>query len=193
MSSYYERNKERLKQKAKEYYEANKVEIYKKQKEKPITEKRKKYRKNYDKDRSEYFKVLNKTEARKEYLRSYQKNYVAKRKNNDPVFKLRKNITSRISQSIKNGGYTKRSKTYEILGCSYDEFKTHIESHWEPWMNWDNYGLYNGELNYGWDLDHIIPTSSAIDESNLMKLHHYSNIRPLCSYYNRHIKVDRVN
>jgi hypothetical protein len=24
-------------------------------------------------------------------------------------------------------------------------------------MNWGNYGKYNGEINYGWDIDHIIP------------------------------------
>jgi hypothetical protein len=24
-------------------------------------------------------------------------------------------------------------------------------------MIWDNYGLYNGTPEYGWDIDHIIP------------------------------------
>ena len=60
-------------------------------------------------------------------------------------------------------------------------------------MNWDNYGLYNGELNYGWDIDHIIPTSLAEDEETLIRLWYYSNLQPLCSYYNRHIKRNKVN
>ena len=34
-------------------------------------------------------------------------------------------------------------------------------------MNWENYGLYNGELNYGWDIDHIIPISSAKTEEEV--------------------------
>ena len=60
-------------------------------------------------------------------------------------------------------------------------------------MNWDNYGLYNGELNYGWDLDHIVPLSSALSENELLDLNHYKNIRPLCSYTNRYIKKEYIN
>jgi hypothetical protein len=55
-------------------------------------------------------------------------------------------------------------------------------------MTWDNKGLYNGELNYGWDIDHIIPTSIANTEEELIKLCHYTNLQPLCSKINRDIK-----
>lgn len=57
-------------------------------------------------------------------------------------------------------------------------------------MTWDNYGLYNGEPNYGWDIDHIIPTTTAFSEEELLKLNHYTNLQPLCSYINRVIKRD---
>lgn len=30
-----------------------------------------------------------------------------------------------------------------------DFFKKYLESKFEDWMNWENRGLYNGELNYG--------------------------------------------
>lgn len=59
-------------------------------------------------------------------------------------------------------------------------------------MNWDNYGLYNGEPKYGWDIDYKIPTSSAITEEDVIKLNHYSNLQPLCSYVNRVVKRDNV-
>ena len=59
-------------------------------------------------------------------------------------------------------------------------------------MNWENYGKYNGELNYGWDIDHIIPLSSAKSEEEVYKLNYYSNLQPLCSYTNRYIKVDKI-
>ena len=59
-------------------------------------------------------------------------------------------------------------------------------------MNWENYGLYNGELNYGWDIDHIIPNSSALTEDEFIKLNHYTNLQPLCSKVNRHIKRDKL-
>lgn len=55
-------------------------------------------------------------------------------------------------------------------------------------MTWDNYGLYNGELNYGWDLDHIVPISSASSQDDIIKLNHFTNFQPLCSKVNRDIK-----
>jgi hypothetical protein len=93
---------------------------------------------------------------------------------------------------FRNGGFTKKTRTYEILGCSFEEFKSHLESKFELWMNWENRGLYNGEVNYGWDLDHIIPISSAETEEDIIKLNHYTNLRPLCSYVNRVIKKDKL-
>ena len=53
------------------------------------------------------------------------------------------------------------SRTEDILECSFEEFKLYLESKFEPWMNWSNYGVYDGLLNSGWDIDHIIPLSSA--------------------------------
>lgn len=59
-------------------------------------------------------------------------------------------------------------------------------------MNWDNYGKYNGELNHGWDIDHIIPISNAKTEEEVYILNHYSNLEPLCSKINRDIKIDKL-
>ena len=63
----------------------------------------------------------------------------------------------------------------------------------EEWMNWENKGLYNGELKYGWDIDHRIPISSATSEEEMIKLNHYTNLQPLCSYTNRYIKRDHLD
>ena len=60
-------------------------------------------------------------------------------------------------------------------------------------MSWNNHGKYNKELNYGWDIDHIIPVSSATSEEQLIKLNHYSNLQPLCSKINRDIKKNKLN
>jgi len=59
-------------------------------------------------------------------------------------------------------------------------------------MSWDNYGEYNGELNYGWDLDHIIPLSLVTTEEELLQLCHFKNQQPLCSFTNRYIKKDSI-
>ena len=61
-------------------------------------------------------------------------------------------------------------------------------------MNWGNYGLYeNNKINYGWDIDHKIPISSAKTEEDVIKLNHYSNLQPLCSRINMCIKRDRLD
>lgn len=58
-------------------------------------------------------------------------------------------------------------------------------------MTWDNYGKYSkGFENFGWDIDHIIPISSAKTTDEVLLLNHYTNLRPLCSYINRYIKKD---
>jgi len=123
---------------------------------------------------------------------NYNNIYISNRKKNDPVFKLKCNLRTSISKSIRKNGYTKKSRTYKILGCSFEEFKIYIENKWEPWMNWSNHGKYNGEEKYGWDLDHITPISSAINETNVIELNHYSNFQPLCSYINRDVKKDKL-
>ena len=93
-----------------------------------------------------------------------------------------------LNEAFKIKNIKKSYKTEDILGCSFDEFKLYLESKFEDWMTWDNRGLYNGELNYGWDIDHIIPLSTAKNEEDVIRLNHYTNLQPLCSKVNRYIK-----
>lgn len=72
-------------------------------------------------------------------------------------------------------------------------YLTYIESKFESWMTWENYGKYNGTINYGWDIDHILPLSIAQTEEEIFKLNHFTNLRPLCSYTNRHVKSDKID
>lgn len=111
----------------------------------------------------------------------------------DIIYRTKRLITSLIVKSIINRGYTKNSRTHHILGCTFEELKIHLESQFKSWMTWENQGLYNGELNYGWDIDHIIPISSALTEEDIIKLNHYTNLQPLCSYTNRYIKANKLN
>ena len=108
---------------------------------------------------------------------------------NDPIFSLKisisKNINLKLKRFLKGN---KERNTFEILGCTSEEFANYIESKFENWMNWNNRGLYNGDFNYGWDLDHIIPISSAKTDEEVYILNHYTNFRPLCSKINRDIK-----
>ena len=93
------------------------------------------------------------------------------RKKTDPLFKLTCNIRNLIANSIKKRGFTKKSKTYQILGCTFEEFKQHLEKQFIEGMNWDNRSL--------WHLDHIYPISLATDEEHLIRLNHYTNFQPM--------------
>ena len=160
------------------------------------------YRDNNKEKVSNRFKTYNAKvevkEQRSKYVKDFRlanletmrKNALEKQKVNrkNPMYKFKEAIRNRVRNSIRHAGTNKNSKTAIILGCSFEEFRRYIESQFEPWMNWDNRGLYNGELNYGWDLDHIIPTSSAITENDVIRLNHYTNYQPLCSKVNRDIK-----
>ena len=123
----------------------------------------------------------------------YKQSYVKNRVESDPIYNVQCTVRNLIKCSIYHKGFTKNSRTFEILGCSYEEFKLHIESQFEDWMNWDNYGIYNGKEKCGWEYDHIIPVSSAECEEDIYKLNHYSNIQPLCSYTNRCVKRDNMD
>jgi hypothetical protein len=193
---YREKNKEKIKEYRKEYYLKNKqkeIEYQKSLPKKILTDEEKEKRRLYAIE----YRLKNKEKVKKSRDKWKNNNrdninfYTRNKRLTDEMFKLTSNIRTSISNIITKNGYTKKSRTHEILDCSFEEFKQHLESKFEDWMNWDNYGnpkdgIY--EPNKTWDIDHIIPTNSAITEEELIELNHYTNLQPLCSYYNRVIK-----
>ena len=143
---YYSNNKEKIKEYSKEYYKFNQEKIDKKKKE---------WR---DKNRRKINKYKN------------------LRKEKDPLFKLSGNIRRLLLQSLKNQGYKKNTKTYNILKCEFDffmEFLNGIAS------NGYTYGI--GDLQ----LDHVIPMSLAKTEAEALLLNHYSNYQLLTATENQ--------
>ena len=91
----------------------------------------------------------------------------------DVKFKLLCNLRNRVYCALK--GFSKSAKTLELLACSVEFLKSHLEAQFDPKMTWDNYGLF------GWSVDHIIPCA-AFDlekEEEQRKCFHYSNLQPL--------------
>lgn len=196
MKKYNMSNKEAIKKNSQKYYKNNKEKVKKNSKKKYKDDKE--YFLNYLKKYRAEHKEETKSDSKKYYEKNRKKIiektrvYQKKRKNSDPIYKLKANIRTMISNITKGRNFTKKSKTVDIIGCSFEYFELYIESKFEPWMNWSNYGLYNSTPNYGWDIDHIIPMSSAISEEDVKKLNNYTNLQPLCSYVNRYVKRDNL-
>lgn len=126
---YKVENSESIKEYQSKYMEEYRIIYYKENKER-ILDYQRRYR---DENREKY----------NERQRIIKRNRVAK----DPLYRLKKNLSSLISHSIRRNGYSKKSKAFEILGCDFESFKVFIESKFTEGMCWENYG--------DWHLDHI--------------------------------------
>lgn len=93
----------------------------------------------------------------------------------DPVYRLMINSRKRLSLAFKYKGFGKDTKTADLLGCSFEELKEHIEKQFVGNMSWENYGFEHG----CWHMDHIIPFAIADTEEDVKELSRYTNIQPL--------------
>ena len=169
--NYRIKNLEYIKEKNKKYYLENKEVICNNQKEK--------YELN--KDNQKEYASLN-----KEKISLYKREYQRNRRKNDPIFRLKYLVGRLIRNSIKCKGLSKNKKSIDILGCDIEFLKLYLEERFVDGMNWDNYGIV-------WDIDHIVPLSTARTEDDIIRLNHYTNLQPLDSFVNRFIKRDKVD
>lgn len=147
---YYENNKDKVKEYQKKHYELNKEKYIKKTKDWTVNNRERK-----NKSTSERNKI---------------------RKKEDILFKLKTKLRTDIYISLKR---RKKSKTLEqIIGLSLEDYKKYIETQFEDWMTWENWGQYT------WHIDHIIPLSSAKTEEEIYLLWNYTNLRPLSAQEN---------
>lgn len=160
-------NKERIKLVKKEYREKNREKNREREKKYRQTEKYKEYRKKYREQNRE--KLLEQQRNRSEYYLNYRK----KRYKEEIIYRLIDISKTRLREIIKIKNVKKNKKTFDIIGCTPQFLKEHIEKQFKDGMNWENYGLF------GWHIDHIIPLSSAKTEEELYKLCHYTNLQPL--------------
>src|ERR1035437_298624 len=188
---YYKNNKDVLNETSKIYHTDNKESISKQKKQyyqenKHTIAANKKLVRETNKEHIQGVRKLYRLNN-KEKIAKQKKIYQQKLLSTD-IGKLAHSIRGHIRRSLINAGYTKKSRTEDIIGCTINEVKLYLENKFENWMTWENRGLYNGELNYGWDIDHRMPLSSAKTEAEILKLNHHTNLQPLCSKVNRDIK-----
>jgi hypothetical protein len=104
-------------------------------------------------------------------VQQYKSGYKRRMRRESPEFVLAERLRARIRASVVSMGYDKRSRTAEILGCTWEHFKAHIESLFVPGMSWENISQ--------WHLDHHVPLCSARDLKDVYALNHWTNIKPL--------------
>jgi len=118
------------------------------------------------------------------------------RYNNNTEFKIRCVVSNGINSALNKRNLTNTQKFYiNNLPYTIEELKQHIESQFEPWMNWSNWGKYEVEKwndndisTWKWNLDHIIPKSkfkyTSIEDEDFKKCWALSNLRPLSAKEN---------
>ena len=107
-----------------------------------------------------------------------RKRYKVKRFKNDINFRILHRLRARILLVLK--GKKKLESSLNLLGCSPEYLKQHLELSFKDGMSWDNYGIR------GWHIDHIRPCAS-FDLSSLeqqKECFHYSNLQALWWYEN---------
>lgn len=117
------------------------------------------------------------------------------RRKNDPVYRLRTNMSKLINSQMKKLSSSKNGSIMQYLPYSIEELKLHLEKQFEPWMVWNNYGKYNAKTwndndltTWTWQVDHIIPQSDlpyiSMTDDNFKTCWALENLRPLSAKIN---------
>lgn len=162
-------NPDAVKSYAASYYQANRDRLLakdKKNRELRQSQKPPKPPKRTKEEVAQAYRQRNKEKLNQRVIR-----YARERRQRDPLFLFKHSLRSLISHSFSNKGFSKKSKTAQILGCEFDFLITHIERQFLPGMTWDNRHL--------WHIDHITPLATATTEEEVLALNHFTNLRPI--------------
>lgn len=162
--NYRNKNREKYNEKQKKYYWNNKEKENKRVKKYKEKQKRIKNKEKPEKIKNIYvpWRVKNKVVFNQKRRERYK---------TDVKFRLSQNIRNRMNMFISSNNFSKKNKTFELIGCSPEDLKKYLEKKFYEGMSWDNRNL--------WDIDHIIPLSSAKTIEDIEKLSHYTNLQPL--------------
>lgn len=164
---YYNDKKDYIKCKSLKYQKDNKSKVN--MKNKRWADKNKSKVKTFQKKYREENRDIINAKARKNWNESYW---------NDVTFRLVRLIKLRYYHAIKSSDSKKGGRTLEMIGCTIDQLKSHLQSLFLPGMSWDNYGK--------WHVDHIRPCASFdLKDIEQQKLcFNYINLRPLWEFDN---------
>jgi hypothetical protein len=127
----------------------------------------------------------------KEHAKRKSRENICLRRKNDVLFRLKESVSARVREYvIKNDEPVKNFLPYSI-----EQLRIHLESLFESWMNWDNWGVYrikswddNDQSTWTWQIDHIIPHSTfhyeSMEDEIFKKCWALENLRPYSAKQN---------
>ncbi len=115
--------------------------------------------------------------ANKPKIRTYQRGLKKRLRAESPDFVFRHNLRSRIHKALRRGDWLKSGKTLDLIGCSVQQLRDHLESQFAAGMSWANYGHGPNK----WNVDHIIACAlfDLSDPAQQRACFHFKNLRPL--------------
>lgn len=195
MSEYRKNNPDKIARYKRKYYESNR--------EKVILSVKNYAMNNVDKINAYYKKYKTKNSLKiskrmKRYCILNKAKLCLKQKErykNIPSIRIRQILSSKIRSVLINNGHKKTYSILKHLPYSMEDLRIHLESKFEPWMSWNNYGSYsfkswndNDLSTWRWNIDHIIPQSlfnySSVEEQTFKDCWSLNNLRPYSAKQN---------
>lgn len=113
----------------------------------------------------------NRKEFRVSETKEYKRDFQRKKLLNNKLYVVECRIRANLKNALKKRNIKKAGKTFDMLGYSPNDLFVHIEKQFLKGMSWENIGK--------WHIDHIIPLNTAKNEEDLIRLNHFTNLRPL--------------
>lgn len=115
-------------------------------------------------------------EYRKKNREKYNASMVRQRRENIAL-RITNNLQCRIWSALNRptAKGIKAARTMELIGCSLEALRLHLESKFLPGMTWENHG------KKGWHIDHERPCASfdLTDPAQQRACFHFTNLQPL--------------
>lgn len=123
------------------------------------------------------YKIHN--EAKRTCLKCHTKRYTKKSPEQKKIYcSMKANINVRF----KHRNLQKQEGIFRHLPYTIHDLMKHLESQFEPWMTWENHGLYSPHKKT-WQIDHIIADSNYIysdmKDQQFLDSWALQNLRPL--------------
>lgn len=155
-------------------------------------EKKREYRKQYDlkNDRHNLDRIRRKNDPEKKAMdKARTKAWYIKKKLEDPYYRVRTILSSRLNGFLKKEGSQKTASIKILIGATKEELKKYLESKFyqnpktKEQMTWKNYGS-------SWEVDHIKPCVAFRDEDvtkheTQKKIMNINNLQPMWTFENR--------